>query len=146
MISTKWMQGIDNINEVLEIRKKVFVEELNLKENNITDIFDDFAFNVVVLEEFVPVGTGRLLYKDGKYLIDNVCVIKEYRGRHYGDLIVRMLVRRAVNMGAEKTYTECEDSCKVLFENIGFHTIQSNEKNIHLMVMNGDVSGHCCKH
>ncbi|MGD9568382.1 MAG: GNAT family N-acetyltransferase [Sedimentibacter sp.] len=145
MISTRWFQGKNNINEALEIRKKVFIEEMNLIENiNITDNFDDFAFNAVAYEDDVPVGTGRLFFKDGKYFIDNVCVIKEFRGRHYADLIVRMLVRRAVNMGAEKTYTECSQRIKMLFENIGFETVQSNEQGIHLMVKSGDVSGHCC--
>lgn len=146
MISTKWLQGINNINEALEIRNKVFNEKLGLRESIKSDIFDNFAFSAVIYEDNVPAGTGRLLFKYGKYFIDNVCVLKEFRGRHYGDLIVRMLVRRAVNMGAEKTYTECEDSCKMLFENIGFNTVQSNEKGMHLMIKHGDVSGHCCKH
>lgn len=145
MISTKWLQGINNINEALEIRSKVFIEEMN-SNGNISDIFDNFALNAVVYEDEMSIGAGRLLFKDGMYFIDNVCVLKEFRGRHYGDLIVRMLVRRAVNMGAEKTYTECEDSCKILFENIGFDTVQSNEKGIHLMVKSGDVGGHCSNH
>ncbi|MDF2948734.1 MAG: family N-acetyltransferase [Sedimentibacter sp.] len=143
MISTKWFQGINSINEALDIRKKVITEELKLIENNISDIFDEFAFNAVVYDDENAVGTGRLLFKEGKYFIDNVCVLKEFRGRHYGDLIVRMLVRRAVNMGAEKTYTECKSSCTKMFVNIGFETVQSNESGINLMVMTGDVGGHC---
>lgn len=143
MISTKWFQGTNNINEVLDIRKKVLIEELGINENNISDIFDEFAFNAVVYDDNNAVGTGRLLFKEGKYFIDNVCVLKEFRGRHYGDLIVRMLVRRAVNMGAEKTYTECKSCCRKIFENIGFETVQSNNSEINLMVMSGDVGGHC---
>lgn len=144
MISTKWVQGRNNINEALEIRKKVFIEETKIKEN-ISDNFDDFAFNVVVYEDDVPVGTGRLLFKDGRYFIDNVCVLKEFRGRYYADLIIRMLVRRAINMGAEKTYTDCSESLKMLFEQIGFETINTNEQGINFMMKIGDVSGHCKK-
>lgn len=143
MISTKWFQGINNINYALDIRKQVIIEELKLIENNISDIFDEFAFNAVVYDDENAVGTGRLLFKEGKYFIDNVCVLKEFRGRHYGDLIVRMLVRKAVNIGAEKTYTECKSSCTKMFEDIGFVTVQSNESGINLMVMTGDVGGHC---
>jgi len=120
MISTKWLQGKDNINEALEIRKKVFCDELNQDKVMVYDVLDDFAYNVVIYEDEIPVGSGRLLFKEGKYFIDNVCVLKEYRGRHYGDLIVRMLVRRSVNMGAEDTFSLVDSNWMKLFENIGF--------------------------
>lgn len=141
MISTKFLQGRSNINEALEIRKKVFNEELKLRDYCITDIYDDFAFNVIVYED-APIGTGRLLFKDGKYFIDNVCVLKQYRKRHLGDLLIRMLVRKAVNMGTEKTYAEVNESSKTLFENIGF-VIEHSDNGKFLMVKTGDVGGHC---
>ena len=143
MISTRWLQGKNNITEALEIRKEVFIEEMDISKN-IADIFDDFALNAVVYEDDVPVGTGRLLFKDGKYYIDNVCVLKDFRNKHYADLIIRMLVRRAINMGATQTYTECRESTIKLFMRIGFETVQFNEQGIHLMVKTGDVGGHCC--
>lgn len=144
MISTRWFQGKNNINEALDIRKKVFIEEMNLREN-ISDIFDDFAFNAVVYEDDEAAGTGRLLFKEGKYYIDNVCVLKEYRGKHYGDLIIRMLVRRAVNMGAENTFAVVDNKIEHLFKNIGFEKVEEYGDNKSLMVKTGDVGGHCCR-
>ena len=142
MVSTRWLQGAKNISEALNIRKAAF-EELKLGKANISDVFDDFSFNVVVYEDDEGAGTGRLLFKDGMYFIDNVCVLKEFRGRRYGDLIVRMLIRKAVNMGAEKTYTECSNKCRAFFERIGFESICTNENGNHLMLKVGDVGGHC---
>lgn len=142
MISTNWIKGNDNINEALKLRNKIFIEEMNLPNYGLSDIYDDFSFNVVAYNDDEPVGTGRLLFKDGKYFIDNVCVVKEFRRKHFGDLIVRMLVRRAVNMGAEKTYAEANEDSKLLFESVGFQLVNFS-KGIYLMVKTGDVSGHC---
>jgi len=143
MIWTKWFQGIENSNNYIEIRKKVFCEELNLKEETISDFYDQFAFNVVCYDETAPVGTGRLLFKDGKYFIDNVCVLKEYRGHGHSDLIIRMLVRKAVTIGAEKTYVIIEKKYKPVFEKIGFEEIGDDKNGNILMMKTGDVGGHC---
>ncbi|MFA9423583.1 MAG: GNAT family N-acetyltransferase [Sedimentibacter sp.] len=144
MISTKWFQGTNNLEIVLEIRKKVFGEELNKSEDNVFDIYDDFAFSAVIFEDDLPVGTGRLLFKDGKYIVDMLCVLKKFRGNNYGDLIVRMLVRKAINMGAENTYATINENCKQLFENIGFEKITTYENGELLMLKIGDVGGNCC--
>jgi len=145
MISTKWFQGKRSLNDVLEIRKKVFLDEMKTLDNLLSDIYDDFAFNVVVYEDNIPAGTGRLLFKDGKYFIDMVCVIKEFRGYNYGDLVVRMLVRKAVDLGAESTYVTVNEDCKQLFDNIGFVKIDDIGNGESLMKKIGDVGGDCCK-
>ncbi len=145
MISTQWFQGKDNLKIVLEIRKKVFFEELNVNEDHLFDMYDDFAFNAVIFEDDVPSGTGRLLFKDGKYVIDMLCVLKKFRGNNYGDLILRMLVRKAINMGAKNTYAIITEKQRLLFENIGFEKISVNENKELLMMKTGDVGGNCCK-
>jgi len=145
MISTKWFQGKSSLTDVLDIRKKVFLDEMKISDILLSDFYDDFAFNIVVYENNLPVGTGRLLFKDGKYFIDMVCVIKEFRGNNYGDLVVRMLVRKAVDLGAENTYAIANEHCNQLFNNIGFVKIDDYGNNESLMKKVGDVGGHCCK-
>lgn len=143
MISTKWFQGKNNIGDILKIRNKVFYEDLGKSETSISDMYDDFAYNVSVYDDDNPAGTGRLFFKEGKFFIDSVCVLKEYRGKHLGDLIVRMLVRKAVDMGAENTYASVDNSCEHLFENIGFVKIEEYKSGESLMMKTGDVGGHC---
>jgi len=142
MIHTKWFQGKDNLKDVLEIRKEALHEAL---DGDASDIYDDFAFSAVVYDGDAPAGTGRLLFKEGRYFIDNIGVVKEHRGKNYGDLIVRMLVRRAVNMGAERTYAYACNGCMAIFENIGFEKTDSIENGRCLMVKTGDVGGSCGK-
>lgn len=145
MISTKWFQGKENLNDVLKIRKEVFVNELKGDENSISDIYDEFSFNVVEYNDNIPVGTGRLLFKDGKYLLDNICVLKQHRGNNYSELLIRLLVRKAINIGAEKTYALTDKKYENIFKKIGFEEFSTDENNKLLMVKYGDVCGHCCK-
>lgn len=143
MISTKWVQGI-NLEEVFNIRSLVFGNELNFDSNYMHDDYDSFGKNVLVYDSEKPVGTGRLIFKDGKYIIDKICVLKEFRNNSYGELIIRMLVRKAVDIGADKTYANIDKKLKMLFEKIGFIVDSELEDNL-IMVKYGDVGGHCCR-
>ncbi|WP_312699869.1 GNAT family N-acetyltransferase [Sedimentibacter sp.] len=98
---------------------------------------------LLIYEDDTLAGAGRLVYNDGKYFIENLSVKEEFRGRAYGELAVRMLVRRAVNMGAEKTYALIDKDITRLFEKIGFTKLEETSGNTYLMCMQGDVGGHC---
>jgi len=150
MISTKWFQSND-LDDVLKIRTMVFINELNFDTSLVNDEYDSFGKSVLVYDNGKAIGTGRLIFNDGKYLIDKLCVLKEYRNNSYGELIIRMLVRKAVDMGAEKTYSYIDSAdsksrlkIQSIFEKVGF--IADGEVSGKLvMVKYGDVGGHCAK-
>ena len=54
-----------------------------------------------------------------------------------------MLVRKAVDIGADKTYTYIDSKLKNLFEKVGF-IVEKEQDDTLLMVKYGDVGGHCC--
>lgn len=141
MISTKWFQGMEAESPYMQIRKSVDYESRGSGVE--ADIYDRFAFHLVIYEDSRPFGTGRLLFKGGRYFIDNVCVLKEFRGKKYSDLIVRMLVRKASDIGARETYASVESKYKSIFENIGFTVADTVDECNVLMVKQGDVGGHC---
>lgn len=97
---------------------------------------------LLIYEDDTLAGTGRLVVSDKKYFIENVSVKEEFRGESYGELAVRMLVRRAVNMGAERTYAIIDKDIAGLFEKVGFAKLEETD-NTYLMCMEGDVGGHC---
>jgi len=141
MVSTKWFQEGD-FSEILKIREKVFIEELKCDSSEVSDEYDLFAKKILVLEDNIPVGTGRLIFKNGRYEIDKLCVLREYRRKKYADLLIRMLVRKSIEIGASNTIAFCENKYKNLFTKIGF-TMVSNENNIYLMNKKGDIVSHC---
>ncbi len=142
MISAKWVQG-EKLEPVFKIREEVFVNELSLAKEMIKDDFDELNQSVVLSEFRVPVATGRLVVSDGKFFIDRLCVLKENRGKRHSDLIIRMIVRKAYDMGAKKTYATIDPKLKKIFEHIGFVEDAETEGKL-IMAKEGDVGGHCC--
>lgn len=144
MVSTKWFQGLDDSNDYISVRRSVMAQSaLSVSQEDVTDEYDIFAFNAVAYEDGDAVGCGRLLYASGRYRIDRLCVLKEYRGQHYGELIVRMLVRKAVTIGASVTYAQVPINCAGLFKRIGFTVAEDDGGGTLSMAKHGDVGGPC---
>lgn len=143
MISTKWVQGSD-LNEIFTLRNLVFRNELGFGDEFIYDEFDSFGKNVMLYDGEKFVGAGRLIFNNGQYIVDKICVLEKFRNQSYGELIIRMLVRKAVTIGAKETYAYVQPEYESLFEKIGFiNTKKSLDNGLLQMVKTGDVGGNC---
>lgn len=123
MVQGKLLSYGDDISEALYIRKKVFVDEMGMPEELDNDENDEYALHVIVYEEGinrVPVATGRLLLCNKSCYIDKIAVLKEYRGKHYGDFSVRMLIYKAFEKGFTEINLICNNYNEKFFEKIGF--------------------------
>lgn len=123
MIQGKLLSNIEDLSEIYEIRKKVFVEELGISEEIVIDELDQSAIHAFVYEgqELKKVvAIGRILYDGETYSIDKVAVKKEYRGLMYGDFIVRLLLNKAFAAGAEKILLYSQPDTIGFYTKIGF--------------------------
>lgn len=102
MIRGKYLTSMDDISEVLAVRKAVFVEEQGYSLDLERDKFDDMSvYALAIDEDGKPVATGRLfINEEDKFMIGRVCTLKEYRGQGYADLVMRMLLYRALELNA----------------------------------------------
>lgn len=118
------LAGLHDISECIAIRKEVFGEEQKFASAAAEDADDKEAIFVLAYETvgdtLVPVGTGRLLFLGERYKIGRIAVKKEYRGKKYGDFIVRMLIDKAFTMGAEEVYVGAQKYAIPFYETIGF--------------------------
>jgi predicted GNAT family N-acyltransferase len=131
-IQGKFKVASDDLTDIFEIRRKVFIEEQGIPCEEEFDTYDNDAVFCVVYEpkemkddegkeEVISVATGRLvLLEDGRYKIGRVAVLKEYRGRKYGDMVVKMLVNKAFMSGAMMVYISSQISAKGFYQTIGF--------------------------
>ena len=81
-----------NYKKICEVRFKVFVDEQNVPEELEIDGFDNDATHVLILLDDKAIGTGRIL-TDGH--IGRVAVLKKFRGKGVGKLIMKMLIEWA---------------------------------------------------
>ncbi len=120
------LAGLDPADDVFEIRRKVFLEEQKLPEFIVKDDSDNEAIFALAFEETqdtkIPVGTARLLFMgaDEEFKVGRLCVLPEYRGKGYADFLIRMLLDKAFQMGADKVYVDARLHAVGFYKKIGF--------------------------
>lgn len=148
MIKTRWLTQGNDLSDAYQIREEVFVKEQNVPMELEKDELDPIAQHIVVYENNIPLATGRLVIQDGQYLLGRIAVLKEHRGKGLGDLVVRMLVRRAFDLGAKEVHLHAQTKVQKFYEKLGFTAYGDvyHEANIeHInMVKREDVKGDCC--
>ncbi len=113
----------DALDEIFDIRKKVFQDELGVSEKEERTEDDIDAIHAVaykIEDEKTPVATGRIIIENGKYKIGRIAVLKEERGKQYGDFIVKMLVNKGFLSGAEEVYVGALKHAISFYKKIGF--------------------------
>ncbi len=138
MITSRWFKEKEELKEILELRREIFGEDSDL------DFYDEFSFNIGIYEDDDNlVGIGRLLSKEGKFYIDNFGVKKDFQGKYYGDFMLRILIRKAHEIGIEKLYVRCSKNVVDFFRKLDFKEEHSTGDTFFLS-REGDVSSGCC--
>lgn len=122
MIEAVIVYGNEKIDTINAIRNQI--DEKFYK----ADFYDDSSYHVIVFEEDEPVATGRLIPKDN-YFLEKICVINSKRNMYYGDLVVKMLLDKAFNLGALEIFAYVPSSVIGFFTNIGFYNVNQNENS-----------------
>ncbi len=137
MIDGEFIVGSKGLDATGYIRSIVFTGEQGVEPTIEQDAYDHFAHHLIVKDGNEKVGVGRLIYKDGQYLIGRIAVVKEARGKNYGDLIVRMLCTRAFSVGAEVVIVHAQIQVEDFYSKIGFTVISDvyKEANIDHVTM-----------
>ena len=98
--------------DAFSVRRKVFVEEQGVPLNLELDHFDKTAAHFVVYSAETPIGAGRIReINDGIGKVESVCILKEFRGKHLGNLIMHALEEHAYKRRYEQSYFKCSIIC-----------------------------------
>lgn len=147
MIRTKWFVSGDVLDDPNMIREKVFGEELKALKNIEMDKVDFGATHVVVYDNITPVATGRMIVENDVVKFSRIAVLKEFRGNKYGDLVMRMLIRKAFTEGFSKQYIHSRIGVVGFYEKLGFvvsdYDCFEKDSDYICMCHIGDVSGKC---
>ncbi|WP_173348805.1 GNAT family N-acetyltransferase [Ruminococcus flavefaciens] len=102
------------------IREQVFMKEQGF-ENEFDQIDQSCTHIVVYDENGAPIGTGRLFSEnDGEFFIGRVPVLREYRGRKIGLLIISGLEKEAVNQNASSISLWAQCRASGFYEKSGY--------------------------
>lgn len=119
MITSIWIRPGEDLEPAMNIRRKVFEQELGIAGHQ--DLLDPYGFHLVLVMGDVPVATGRITYAGvGKALLSRICVLKKYRRQGIGDGLVKVLDYKASQMGMKVSRVETVKDLEPFYMRIGY--------------------------
>lgn len=104
--------------EAINIRTKVFVEEQGFKEE--FDTIDKIAEHLILFVDDNPIGTCRYYKKDDSYYFGRLAILKEYRNKNYGGLLLKEAINNLKKENAHKAFLNSQLSAKDFYIKHGF--------------------------
>lgn len=87
----------DDLDACLAVRFTVFVQEQNVPVELERDEYDASAIHILATDEGAPVGTARIIVKDGVGKIGRVAVLADQRGTGLGRKLIEACLAELSN-------------------------------------------------
>jgi N-acetylglutamate synthase-like GNAT family acetyltransferase len=96
-------------------------------------------------EDGAPAGQGHLALAEGRCFVAALEVYPAFRGRGYGDFMLRLLLRRAWEMGYPTQFAEAPAAAAGFFRNYDFKEAPGPPApgGTVTLVREGDITGPC---
>lgn len=141
----------DNFQLIKDIRTSVFTLEQGADKEQEFDRFDEVgapAVFALLFDEGKAAGTARLVLNEKGYKLGRVAVEKDFRGKGYGDVLVRTLLEKAFSMGAGEVFVDAQNHAVPFYEKIGFKIIggeitDRGLSHIQMSIKKSDVKTNC---
>jgi len=112
-----------DIQDGLNIRKIVFVEEQGVAIDAEIDEFENVSKHVVLYHNDKPAAVGRFRnYKNGYAKVERVAVLKPYREFGYGKDVMNFINQKASEYGYKGTVLNGQSHAKGFYEKLGYKT------------------------
>ena len=123
MIQGKFILGQEHMSELHKIWEEVFVKEAGLPKDQVCKEKYGKSIHAMVYvgsDLTCPVAAGSLAVNADFAELERIAVLRDYRGKQYGDFLVRMLLDKANSAGIQNIFVRVPDSEKEFFLKLGF--------------------------
>lgn len=124
MIAGRWLhpgtQQGEFWEDALRVRRAVFVEEQGFPADTEPDGLDALSWHTVLYEDDVPVAAGRIYWAEGGFHLGRICVLRDWRGRGIGDLLMRMLIAKGLEHAAPSLELGAQSRAASFYARYGF--------------------------
>jgi predicted GNAT family N-acyltransferase len=128
-----------DLQESLEIRKRVFVREQGIPPEFIED--GEGPMDIVLIRNSgKPAGTARILYQGTRAKIEAFAILKQYRGKGLGREAFRFITEYCRKKGLEEIFFNAQYYLKDFYLSLGFRTrgsrfLKANIEHIEMFMM-----------
>lgn len=104
-----------NIREEVFVKEQKFVKEF--------DDIDNSALHIVMYDDSKAVACCRIYMGEGKdeYIAGRIAVIKEYRGKHFGQMIMSKIDETVKMLGGTKISLSAQVRAKGFYQALGYN-------------------------
>jgi predicted GNAT family N-acyltransferase len=120
VIEVRLASSSSEVDEALELRRRVFVNEQHVSLEADRDGLDPAATHVVAIDDGRIVGTCRLVFDNGLARLGRMAVDPEARGRGIGAAILEEAERASRAAGATRIRLHAQTAARSLYERGGF--------------------------
>jgi predicted GNAT family N-acyltransferase len=147
MVQGKYVQGDEDLSVCFALREGVFLDELKKNREDVFDSKDEYALHVLVYFEGVPAGTGRITFDTLQTVrVSQLCVARELRKKGVGDLLLRLLLVRALDARCEKVCVTACAGAAPFFARYGFQKVTHQGQDIYMELTYDEIErlfSHC---
>ncbi|MGG3805966.1 GNAT family N-acetyltransferase [Metabacillus fastidiosus] len=111
------------LEDAFNIRKIVFVEEQKVPVEEEIDQFENEANHLVLYDGEKPVGAARFRIVDEYGKLERICILKDYRNKGAGSLIMEYLEKLASQKGLDKLKLNAQTKAIPFYERFGYKTV-----------------------
>ena len=112
---------MQSLIDCMTIRERVFIQEQQVPQEIDQDGKDGESAHVLLWHEDKPIGTLRYRITEEGVKMERIAILKEYRGRHLGRLLIREGLR-AIRMNElhQNIYIHAQEHAGPFYTALGF--------------------------
>jgi len=111
------------LKDAYKVRKKVFVDEQHVPEEEEIDHLESKATHFVLYQEGNPIGAGRLRIVDGYGKVERICVLKESRASGAGKAMMDTIEAYANEQGINLLKLNAQTHALPFYSKLGYEIV-----------------------
>ncbi len=119
-ITVKLVETEEEMEAVVGIRFRVFVDEQSVPPEIELDEYDAVATHAIAIDGNEAIATGRMYLEDGMAHIGRMAVDQPHRRRGVGGVVLRFLEDEARSQGAPEIVLHAQDYVKAFYASHGY--------------------------
>jgi len=122
-MNLKVVETKEELDAAYQVRMTVFVEEQNVPADIEIDEHEKEAIHFIGYEENQPIAASRLRFVDEYGKLERICILKEYRGKHYGLALIEKMESVIKEKGYSKAKLNAQTYAIPFYEKQGYKKV-----------------------